>query len=157
MSNRDTHWMNLALDLARLAGRHQEVPVGAVIVRGEELIATGVNLRESLTDPTAHAEIVAIRKACLKLNTFDLSDCEIYSSCEPCPMCFSAIYWARIKSLYFASLRSDAEAAGFSDATIYREICLPLEERALNTKQALREESLKAFKAWNNKQDRIMY
>ena len=132
-------------------------PFGAVIVRDGEVIATGQNQVTSSNDPTAHAEIVAIRAACAKLGTFTLAGCEIYSSCEPCPMCFAAIEWARLERLTFAATRADAADAGFDDARLYRELNLPPDERALTTRCALREEAQVAMQAWLEKADRTPY
>ncbi len=132
-------------------------PFGAVIVRNGKVIATGHNQVTSTNDPTAHAEVVAIRAACKKLKTFQLDDCELYTSCEPCPMCLSAIYWARLKKIYFANTRQDAAAIGFDDDFIYQEIPLPLEKRKIAMKQILRKKALMAFDEWKNKSDKILY
>ena len=132
-------------------------PFGALIVRNGKVIATGHNQVTSTNDPTAHAEIVAIREACKKLKTFHLADCELYTSCEPCPMCLSAIYWARLKKVYFANTREDAAKIGFDDDFIYREIPLPLEKRKIAMKQLLREKALVAFSEWERKADKIPY
>ncbi len=132
-------------------------PFGAVIVRNGKVIATGHNEVTSTNDPTAHAEIVAIRSACKKLKRFHLDDCELYTSCEPCPMCLSAIYWARLKKIYFANTRQDAAKIGFDDEFIYREIPLPLEKRKIAMKQLLRKKALAAFREWEKKADKISY
>lgn len=132
-------------------------PFGAVIVKDGEIVARGVNSVVPQCDPTAHAEVSAIREACRKLGTFDLSGCEIYASCEPCPMCLAAIYWAHLDRLYFANNRDDAAAIGFDDAEIYREISRPVMERKLKTEVLLRGEALKAFEAWRNKADKTVY
>ena len=132
-------------------------PFGAVIVRNGKIIATGFNQVTSTNDPTAHAEIVAIREACKKLRTFQLQDCELYTSCEPCPMCLSAIYWARLKKVYFANTRQDAAEIGFDDDFIYKEIPLPLKERQLVMKQLSRKKALLVFGEWKNKPDKIAY
>ncbi len=132
-------------------------PFGAVIVRDGEVIARGQNQVTSSNDPTAHAEIVAIRAACQQLGSFSLEGCEIYSSCEPCPMCFSAIEWARLERLTFAATRADAADAGFDDARLYRELSLPPSQRSLATSCALREEAQVAMKAWLEKADRTPY
>jgi len=124
-------------------------PFGAVIVKDDKIIATGVNSVTSNNDPTAHAEVIAIRNACKVLNTFQLTGCDIYSSCEPCPMCLGAIYWARPSRLFFASTKNDAAAAAFDDQFIYEEIALPLDKRQLHTKQILRGEALEVFNLWN--------
>jgi guanine deaminase len=132
-------------------------PFGAVVVRGNRIVGRGFNLVTSTNDPTAHAEIVAIRAACRKLNTFELADCEIYSSCEPCPMCLAAIYWARLRVLYYANTRRDAAKIGFDDAFLYRQISLPPARRKLPMKQALRSEALQAFAEWSAKTDKTPY
>ena len=132
-------------------------PFGAVIVKDDRIVGQGQNLVTSTNDPTAHAEIVAIRDACRHLGTFSLAGCTIYSSCEPCPMCLAAIYWAHIDKIYYAATRDDAAAAGFDDAFIYDEIGIPPVERSVPARQALRDEALKAFDAWANFGDRIEY
>lgn len=132
-------------------------PFGAVIARDGEIVATGVNRVTSNNDPTAHAEVSAIRNAAAVLGTFDLSDCEIYSSCEPCPMCLGAIYWARLKKLYFANNKTDAKNIGFDDSFIYDELALPLEKRKLSSEEMMRNEAIKAFEMWNLKPDKIEY
>lgn len=132
-------------------------PFGAVIVRDGKIISTGHNQVTSTNDPTAHAEIVAIREACKKLKTFQLDDCDLYTSCEPCPMCLSAIYWARLKKIYFANTRQDAAEIGFDDDFIYQEIPLPLKDRKIVMKQILRKKALLAFGEWKNKTDKILY
>ena len=132
-------------------------PFGAIIVRGNEIIARGWNQVTSSNDPTAHAEVTAIRQACDHLKNFHLEDCEIYTSCEPCPMCLSAIYWARIKNVFFANTRQDAAEIGFDDELIYRQIALPIEKRMLPMQQFLREEAIAVFAEWKNKPDKIKY
>lgn len=132
-------------------------PFGAVVVKDGEIVARGVNGVVPQCDPTAHAEVNAIREACRKLGTFDLTGCEIYASCEPCPMCLAAIYWAHLDRLYFANNRDDAAAIGFDDAEIYHEIGRPVMERKLKTEILLRDEALKAFEAWRNKADKTAY
>lgn len=132
-------------------------PFGAVIVKGDQIVGRGFNRVALANDPTAHAEIVAIRDACSRLGSFSLADCEIYSSCEPCPMCLAAIYWARLPRLHYAATRQDAAEAGFDDAHIYRQIALPPAARNLATQQALRTEALAAFEAWREKEDRVQY
>ena len=123
-------------------------PFGAVVVKDGKIIARAVNEVTSSNDPTAHAEVVAIRKACALLNTFQLDGCEIYTSCEPCPMCLGAIYWARPDKLYYANTKEDAAAIDFDDDFIYREIALPVEERKLFTRQLLRNDAQIAFTKW---------
>ena len=132
-------------------------PFGAVIVKDGKIIATGVNRVTAHTDPTAHAEVNAIRKAAKKLGTFDLSGCEIYSSCEPCPMCLGAIYWAHLDKLYYGNSKSDAKAIGFDDSFIYDEIELKPEKRKVKTVKFLHDEAIKAFKLWSEKPDKIEY
>jgi tRNA(Arg) A34 adenosine deaminase TadA len=132
-------------------------PFGAVIVRGKRVIARGSNCVPSSLDPTAHAEVVAIRQACQKLKRFRLDDCELYTSCEPCPMCLAAIYWARIPTVYYAGTREDAAAIGFDDALFYDELALPMERRSLPLKPLLRADAQAAFKAWHDKADKIPY
>lgn len=132
-------------------------PFGAVIVRNGRIIARGFNCVTSTNDPTAHAEIVAIRAAGKKLKSFQLADCEMFSSCEPCPMCLAAIYWARLGGIYYANTKKDAAAIGFDDAFIYREMRLPLQKRRLKMKQMLRGEALKVFNEWKKKPDKIQY
>ena len=124
-------------------------PFGAVVVKDGKIIARGVNQVTTTNDPTAHAEVVAIRNACKALNKFQLDDCEIYTSCEPCPMCLGAIYWARPAKLFYANSKEDATAINFDDQFIYEEIAKPISERKLFTKQILREEALEAFKKWS--------
>ena len=123
-------------------------PFGAVVVKDGKIIARGVNQVTSNNDPTAHAEVVAIRNACIVLNSFQLEGCEIYTSCEPCPMCLGAIYWARPDKLFYANSATDAANIQFDDQFIYEEIAKPVEERKLFTRQILREEALEAFKIW---------
>lgn len=132
-------------------------PFGALIVREGKVISRGWNQVTSVNDPTAHAEVVAIREACRSLNTFLLEGCEIYSSCEPCPMCLAAIYWARLSRLYYAGTRTDAAAAGFDDEFLYRELHLPISERRISTEQLLRPEAVAVFEKWNQKPDKVMY
>lgn len=132
-------------------------PFGAVIARDGEIIATGVNRVTANNDPTAHAEVSAIRAAAQKLGTFDLSDCEIFTSCEPCPMCLGAIYWARLKKIYFANNKTDAKNIGFDDSFIYDELALPLAKRHLSAEEMMRNEAIKAFEMWQQKPDKIEY
>jgi tRNA(Arg) A34 adenosine deaminase TadA len=132
-------------------------PFGAVIVKNGEIIARGANNVTSTNDPTAHAEVVAIRQACERLQTFQLTGCEIYASCEPCPMCLGAIYWARLDKLYYANTKTDAAAINFDDKFIYEELEKPLEQRTLFTRQLLRDEALEAFKKWSQMDEKIEY
>ncbi|MCI5818413.1 MAG: nucleoside deaminase [Prevotella sp.] len=132
-------------------------PFGAVIARNGEIIATGVNRVTANNDPTAHAEVSAIRAAAEKLGRFDLSDCEIFTSCEPCPMCLGAIYWARLNKIYFANNKTDAKNIGFDDSFIYDELALPRDQRHLSAEEMMRNEAIKAFEAWTKKTDKIEY
>jgi guanine deaminase len=146
----------LALSLENvLSGRGG--PFGAVIVRGGEIIAEGVNCVTATNDPTAHAEMVAIREACRKLQSFELAECEVYTSCEPCPMCLGAIYWARPARVYFANSAADAAQAGFDDAFIYQELSAPQAGRKIPMIQLRHDEALAAFRAWREKSDKIRY
>lgn len=132
-------------------------PFGAIIVKDNKIIAEGGNEVTSENDPTAHAEIVAIRRACKKLNTFNLEGCIIYASCEPCPMCLCAIYWARLDALYFAGTREDATRAGFDDTPFYKEVAADLKHRTKKTCNCCREEAQKVFEEWIAKPDKIQY
>lgn len=132
-------------------------PFGAVIVRNGEIIARGENRVTVCNDPTAHAEVSAIREAAARMGTYDLSGCEIYSSCEPCPMCLGAIYWARLDRLYYAGTRADAANVGFDDAHIYEELPLDPSQRELPTQTLLREEAQRVFEAWAGKLDKKEY
>ena len=132
-------------------------PFGCVVVKDNMIVAEGSNKVTFSNDPTAHAEIVAIRDACKKLNTFNLSGCDIYASCEPCPMCLSAIYWSHIANIYYANTRDDAKKINFDDSMIYSEFSKKIEDRRIPIKQMLREEALKAFDIWDKKTDKIEY
>lgn len=132
-------------------------PFGCVIVRRGAILARGHNCVTSTHDPTAHAEVVAIRAACRELGTFTLDDCELYASCEPCPMCLAAIYWARISRVYFGNTRTDAAAIGFDDDWIYQQLALPPAERRIQMVPLLREEAQAAFREWEAKGDRVKY
>ncbi len=132
-------------------------PFGAVVVKEGQIIARGANRVTSNNDPTAHAEVNAIREACQKLNTFDLSGCIIYTSCEPCPMCLGAIYWARIDKVYYANTKTDARNIGFDDSFIYDEIAVPINQRQIKFEQLLPDEGIKAFQKWQSKDDKIAY
>jgi len=132
-------------------------PFGAVIVRRGEIIARGMNSVIGRNDPTAHAEIMAIRQACRRLGTFKLTGVELYTSCEPCPMCLAAVYWARIPRLYYANTRADAAAIGFDDALFYQEMARPLQRRKLVMKPLLRLEALAAFQEWTSRADKTPY
>ena len=132
-------------------------PFGCVIVKGEKIVAEGSNKVTSTKDPTAHGEIVAIREACKKINNFSLNGCELYSTCEPCPMCLSAIYWARINKLYYANTRKDAQKIGFDDSLIYSEFQKNIDKRKIPMVQMMRNEALKAFELWDKKEDKVKY
>jgi tRNA(Arg) A34 adenosine deaminase TadA len=136
---------------------NQGGPFGAVVVRNGEIIATGVNRVVPNSDPTAHAEVQAIRAAAAKLKTFDLSDCEIYTSCEPCPMCLGAIYWAKIKKVYYANTRYDAASIGFDDNFIYEEIPKPIEQRSVKFIKLDCDEAKKAFEKWKDIDNNLRY
>lgn len=149
------------LEAIRLSRRHMERgaggPFGAVIVRGDEIVGRGWNKVTSANDPTAHAEVVAIRAACRRLKTFRLDDCELYASCEPCPMCLAAIYWAQIRRVWFGNTRRDAARIGFDDELIYREVARPLDRRRLPMRQLLSDKAHAVFLAWQAKPDKVRY
>ena len=132
-------------------------PFAALVVRDGDVVARGTNLVTSSQDPTAHAEVVAIRRACRSLNTFQLDGCDLYTSCEPCPMCLGAIYWARLDRVFYAGTREDAAAAGFDDHFIYKEIALAPAERQITMIPLLRHEAQRAFDAWTSHEGRIAY
>lgn len=150
--------MREAIRLAR-EGMHsgQGGPFGAIVVKDGEIIGRGHNQVASSNDPTAHAEVVAIREACRHLNHFQLENCVLYTSCEPCPMCLGAIYWARPMRIYYACTKADAAAIDFDDDFIYKEIELPLHERKIPALPLLREEGLVAFREWEAKEDKVVY
>ena len=137
--------------------RGQGGPFGAVVVRNGKVVGRGFNQVTSANDPTAHAEIVAIREACQRLKTFQLDDCDLYTSCEPCPMCLSAIYWARLGNVFYGNTRQDAAKIDFDDDFIYREVALPIRKRTLKMKQLLHDEALAAFAEWQRKTDKVLY
>ena len=153
----DIDFMRHALELARRAHEQNEVPVGALVVLEGEVIGEGWNQPIAAHDPTAHAEMVAIREACRKLQSFELPECEIYTSCEPCPMCLGAIYWARPARVYFANSAADAAQAGFDDAFIYQELRVPHAERQISMIQLRHDDAPAAFRAWREKSDKIRY
>lgn len=132
-------------------------PFGAIVVKGNKIVGRGCNLVTSANDPTAHAEIVAIREACRRLKTFRLDDCDLYASCEPCPMCLSAIYWAHIRVVFYGNTRKDAAKIAFDDDKIYHEIAQPIRKRKLAMKQLLHVEALVAFQEWEEKTDKVPY
>ena len=149
--------MRRAIALANASVERGGGPFGAVIVKDGEVIAEGSNSVTLNTDPTAHAEVTAIREACRKLGTFHLEDCTIYTSCEPCPMCLGAIYWAGIKQIFYGNNRKDAADIGFADDFIYEELERPLEARRLPIRPLLREEAQESFHLWEKKTDRVNY
>jgi len=158
MTEQDKEFMRRAFELAQNGvDANNGGPFGAIVVKDGVIIGEGCNRVTSTNDPTAHAEVVAIREACKNLNSFQLDNCTIYTSCEPCPMCLGAIYWARPALMYFACSREDAANAGFDDDFIYEEIALPFEERRIKTVNFLREEGLKVFENWVNKPDKTEY
>lgn len=132
-------------------------PFAALVVKEGEVVARGTNLVTSSQDPTAHAEIVAIRAACRSLDTFQLQGCDLYTTCEPCPMCMGAIYWAHVRRVFYAATREDAAAAGFDDHFIYKELVLAPEDRHIEMTPMMREEALRVFSAWEDDPDRIVY
>ena len=150
-------FMSRAIELSIESVNNGTGPFGAVIVKNEKIIAEGSNKVTSTNDPTAHGEIVAIREACKQLNNFSLSGCELYSSCEPCPLCLSAIYWARINKIYYANTREDAQKIDFDDTFIYSEFEKKIKERKIPMIQMMRNEALSAFELWNKKTDKVKY
>jgi tRNA(Arg) A34 adenosine deaminase TadA len=158
MEKEASEFMNIALDLARDNMKNLNGgPFGAVIVKNGEIIAQGINRVLKENDPTCHAEIVAIRNACKKTGTYHLHGCVIYSSCEPCPMCLAAIYWARIDKLYYAAGKKDAARAGFADDHIYQEINRHPIERTIPSKQIMKKQAIEVFKGWNELNPDIIY
>jgi len=151
------HYISEAIEIAQNNQEKGGGPFGAIIVKNGEIIATSGNSVTIDNDPTAHAEINVIRKACKVLNNFELKHCVLYSSCEPCPMCLGAIYWARLGAVYFAASQEDAEDAGFDDSFIYKELNAPLENRSIPTQQLLRENAQVPFEEWKAKEDKIKY
>lgn len=155
MTNREL--MQRAIDLSKESVRNGGGPFGAVIARNGEIIAEGSNCVTIDCDPTAHAEVTTIRRATKKLGTFDLSGCEIFTSCEPCPMCLGAIYWAHLDKIYYANNRKDAAEIGFDDDFIYEELPLKPSERQKPSEILMREEALEAFRMWQEKEDKTEY
>jgi len=150
-------FMKRAIELSIESVNNGGGPFGCVIVKNEKIISAGSNKVTSSNDPTAHGEIVAIREACKKINNFSLSGCELYSTCEPCPMCLSAIYWARIDKIYYANTRKDAQKIDFDDSLIYSEFKKNIDERKIPMIQMMRDEALKAFELWDKKKDKVKY
>jgi len=150
-------FMKRAIELSIESVNKGGGPFGSVIIKDNKIISEGYNKVTTNNDPTAHGEIVSIRVACKILKNFNLSDCELYSTCEPCPMCLSAIYWSRINKIYYANTREDARKIDFDDSLIYSEISKKNEDRKIPIKQILRDEALKAFEIWDKKTDKIEY
>jgi tRNA(Arg) A34 adenosine deaminase TadA len=148
-----TRAIELSIESVNIGGG----PFGCVIVKDDKTIAEGFNEVTLTNDPTAHGEIVAIRQACKSLNNFNLSGCELYSTCEPCPMCLSAIYWAHIEKVYYANTRDDAQKIDFNDSLIYSELLKNVKKRKIPMVQMMRDEALKAFELWNKKTDKVKY
>lgn len=157
MNEANDKYMQRAIELAEESVKNGGGPFGAVIVKDNQMIAEGSNCVTLNNDPTAHAEVSVIRKACSTLGTFDLKGCEIYSSCEPCPMCLSAIYWARIDRIYYGCDKNDAKKIGFDDSFIYEQIELKPEKRKIPSEQLLHTKALSAFRMWEEKEDKIEY
>jgi guanine deaminase len=158
MAAEHSRFLELAIELAtRNVDERAGGPFGAVIVRQGEVIATGANSVTATNDPTAHAEVVAIRNACRELKTFQLEGCDVYASCEPCPMCLAAIYWARARAVYYANTKADAAAAGFDDSLIYNEIALPPERRSLGMVHLPMKTAQESFARWQASQMRVDY
>lgn len=153
----DKKFMQRAIDLSIENVKNGGGPFGAVIVKNGEIIAEGVNRVTANHDPTAHAEVMAIRSACQQVKNFKLNDCTIYASCEPCPMCLSAIYWAGIKDIYYGNTKKDAEAIGFGDNFIYHELSLPKDQRSIPLRPMMRAEAQLAFQKWQEKEDKVEY
>lgn len=156
-SKEDEKFMQQAIDLSIENVANDGGPFGAVIVRDGEVIATGTNRVTATCDPTAHAEVSAIRAACAKLGDFKLAGCTIYSSCEPCPMCLSALYWAGVERIFYGNTKEDAKAINFDDSFIYDQIALDYSERSIPCINIMREQALAGFKAWSDKEDKVLY
>jgi tRNA(Arg) A34 adenosine deaminase TadA len=158
MGKRESDFMQIAIDLSKKGMEEgRGGPFGAIVVRDDEIIGKGYNNVLATNDPTAHAEIMAIREACKNLNSFQLEGCDIYTSCEPCPMCLGAIYWARPDKVYYANTRKDAADAGFDDSVIYTEISLPVSKRRIPMYQLNHKEALAALTEWKKKVNKINY
>ena len=150
-------FMKRAIELSVESVKKGGGPFGSIIVKNGEIVSEGSNKVTLTNDPTAHGEIVAIRNACKKINNFNLSGCELYSTCEPCPMCLSAIYWARIEKIYYANTREDAKKIDFDDSLIYSELQKNINKRKIPMIQMMRNEALKAFELWDKKTDKVKY
>ncbi len=157
MNRNQKLFMQKAIDLSIESMKHHGGPFGAVVVKDGEIISAESNQVTQNNDPTAHAEVCAIRSACTKLSTFNLEGCELYTSCEPCPMCLGAIYWSHIGKVYYANTREDARKAGFDDFFIYDEIEKDIDKRTIPFEQIMHSEALKAFKEWEKLDDKIDY
>ena len=153
----DAKFMKMAIDLSIENIDTGGGPFGAVIVRDGEIIATGTNRVVPDSDPTAHAEVMAIRAACAKLGTFQLTGCTVYSSCEPCPMCLSALYWAGVSRICYGNTKDDAKAINFDDSFIYDQLDLKYEERSIKCEHFMRSDALRAFRKWDEKEDKVEY
>ena len=154
MKNR---FMSRAIELSIESVKSGGGPFGSVIIKNNEIISEGMNRVTKNNDPTAHGEIVAIRNACKNLNDFSLKGCELYTSCEPCPMCLSAIYWSRVDKIYYANTRDDAKKIDFDDSLIYSELTKKIKERKIPTTQLMRDEALQGFKLWKNIENKVKY
>lgn len=158
MTEKQKHFMQQAIDLAQSGMESGNGgPFGCVIVKDDQVIGSGSNMVTKTMDPTAHAEVVAIRDACKNLNHFQLEGCEVYTSCEPCPMCLGAIFWARPSRVFYACTHEDASAAGFDDSFIYREIQVAPQDRQIPMEGMMREESQKIFELWKSKGNKTVY
>ena len=150
-------FMEKAIELSILSIKSGGGPFGSVIVKNNKIISEGMNRVTKSNDPTAHGEIVAIRNACKNLEDFSLKGCELYTSCEPCPLCLSAIYWSRIDKVYYANTRNDAQKIDFDDSFIYSEIMKKIEQRKIPMKQQLRDKALEAFRLWQRTENKVKY
>lgn len=157
MEKNDLKFMRKAIAISKKSVENGGGPFGAVIVKDGVVVASSNNQVTKNNDPTAHAEVMAIRKACKKLNTFDLSGCVLYASCEPCPMCLSAMYWAHIDHYFYANQKEDAKSIGFDDQFIYEELDKPVSKRFMPREQILRDEAMEVFRMWTEKEDKIEY
>lgn len=157
ISDEDARFMRMAIELSLESIETGGGPFGAVVVRDGEVIATGSNRVVPNNDPTAHAEVVAIRAACSKLGHFKLEGCTVYTSCEPCPMCLSALYWAGVERIFYGNTKDDAKAIEFDDSFIYDQLALDYDSRSMRCQQILRDEALEAFRRWAQKQDKVAY
>ena len=157
ITDEDIRFMNMAAELAEENVANGGGPFGAVIVRNGDVIATGVNRVTASNDPTAHAEVNAIRQACSKEQTFNLSGCVVYTSCEPCPMCLSALYWAGVKRICYGNTKDDAKAINFDDSFIYDQLELNYADRSIKCDHFMRSEAIRAFKKWAEKEDKVEY